>query len=161
MCERYSFLTSISTSDLFAWENQRHPNEILGFGKLFSLQSGTSLTPNFQKALIRTFLWRAVVHALDSCRKRLQTSVYLGFESKPTGWRPRYALKNRSSNKAFSTDVFGGKRSHDGKGWVDTASLDVQDKPGRGAIPSETPRSQCRVFLVMLEVPRALWDLSG
>lgn len=63
-------------------------------------------------------------------QKRLQTAVYLGFGSKPTGWRLRYVWKNRGSNKAFSTDVFGGKCSHEGKGYVDTTSLDVQDRPG-------------------------------
>lgn len=35
--EHYSFLTSISTFDLLAWENKGRPTEITGFGKLPSL----------------------------------------------------------------------------------------------------------------------------
>ena len=33
------------------------------------------------------------------------------------------------ATKFFSTDIFGGKCSYEGKGYIDTTGLDVQDKP--------------------------------
>lgn len=112
---------------------QRNQTSITGIsiklGNLSSLQAGPAqpspTTPELGLRLLSK-------DRQTRCRllpKRLQTSGFVGFESKPTGWRLRYVCKSGGNNKAFSTSFFGGKHSWEGTSRIDTASLDLQEKP--------------------------------
>lgn len=54
----------------------------------------------------------------------------------PQGWR----VKKRRRNTGSSAGISGGKCAHEGKGYTDTVSLDVQDKP-RARCATVTVRS--------------------